>query len=574
MILRQCLVLAAVLAGCSGPATFSAGSGGASPAIPANDAGNIPDATNDGVDGSTPNAPLPTGHFRISMWCGPPAAEMTKARIDEIAADGFTTVTNACDSSTNVPAYNSKMLSLAEQDGLDAIVSDNRISAALAGTNVSSNLDDIVKDYATAKGLAGYFIGDEPSAPSFDGIASVVAALRMRDPKHFAYTNLLPNYASAGQLGTNSYDDYISQFLTKVKPDLFSFDYYPFLTSSDADSFFSDLEVVRTHAVATGIPFFQFTQAISFNAHRATNQAEKLWMGIQTLAYGGAGISYFTYWTPPGTPENFGQAIIDSNGNETTQYAEVKAINARLTMFGRHLVAAKSTAVFHNGGLAQGVTPRVPGMPVYLPSLVPYTVGLFSVGSAGDVYVFLTNRDYANKQESDVYLASSTPEELDGITGTFKPMATLGDDANGTKVHVALAPADATLIHLEAPIARGAPGSELYIGTVRSDAGSLDVVDASFGGAKLRGAGWDECPSGYPESGKNFQSNGFWLCPRSDLASHTFYVGNVVADQAQVYEVKGGTATAVGAFGWDTCPNGSKLLGHRFDSNGYWICTL
>jgi hypothetical protein len=563
---RLGLVFVSLLAACDATVT--------SPTVPVPDAGNQADAsTNDaGTDGAAPIVPLPTGRFRIGMWCGPPAAEMTKARMDEIAAAGFTTAANACDGSTSVPAYNMTMLSLAEQDGLDAIVSDSRISAALAGTNVASNLDDVVKDYSSAKGLAGYFIGDEPGAPAFPGIASVVAGLKTRDPSHFAYTNLLPTYATAGQLGTASYDDYVSQFLATVKPDLFSFDYYPFLTNGDDGGFFANLEIIRSHSIAAGAPFFQFTQAISFNGHRATTLAEKQWVGMQTLAYGGAGISYFTYWTPPGTAENFGQAIIDINGAETAQYAEVTAINARLTAFGRYLVAARSTAVFHNGLLAAGVVPRVPGMPAYLPSLAPYTVGLFTVGGAGDEYIFITNRDYTSAQESDVYVASSAPEALDVASGTFIAMATLGTGTNGTKVHVSLAAADATLIHLKAPVANGPPGSELYIGTVRSDAGSLDVVDSNFGGARLRAASWSDCPSGYPESGLNFQSNGFWFCPRSDLASHTFYVGNVVADAGELFEVKGGTATSMGAGSWDNCPNGSKLLGHRFDSNGYWVC--
>lgn len=507
------------------------------------------------------------------MWCGPPAAELTKARFAEIKAAGFTTVSNACDGTTYVAAYNSKMLALAKDAGLDAIVSDARISAALAGTSPASNLDGTVADYANEPALAGYFVGDEPSQGQFSAIAGVVSGLATRDPAHFSYTNLLPDYASAAQLGTSTYDDYVGQFLSTAKPKVFSYDYYPFLTGGgEAPTFFADMAVVRAHALATGTPFWQFTQAISYNGHRATTEAEKLWVGTETLAYGGAGISYFTYWTPPQTSENFGSAIIDINGAETSQYAEVQAINARLSAFGRYLVAAKSTAVFQNGPLSVGTVPRVPGMPVYVPSAAPITVGLFSVGM--DAYAFLVNRSYTATTDSDVYVApaAGSVEVLDIASGTFGPMSVKGSDPKGTLIHVSMPPGDAVLLHLIGPVPAGPPGAEAFVGTVRADAGTLDVVDSSFGTASLRADGWDDCPQGYVLAGHDFESNGFWLCARSDLAAHTFHVGNVVADAGTLFSVHGGTATATGSAGWDTCPAGSTFLGRRFESNGYWVC--
>ena len=73
------------------------------------------------------------------------------------------------------------------------------------------------------------------------------------------------------------------------------------------------------------------------------------------------------------------------------------------------------------------------------------------------------------------------------------------------------------------------------------------------------------------EVGSDFQSNGFWLCARSDLAARTFYVGNVIADVGALYQIAGGATTALGPAGWDTCPAGT-LLGHRIASDGFWVC--
>jgi hypothetical protein len=119
----------------------------------------------------------------------------------------------------------------------------------------------------------------------------------------------------------------------------------------------------------------------------------------------------------------------------------------------------------------------------------------------------------------------------------------------------------------------GPLGAEGYFGTVRADAGWLDVVDGQFGTSRLRIAGWHECPQGTVEVGSDFQSNGFWFCARTDLTTRTFYVGNVVADTGTLYKIEGGATTNEGPAGWDTCPAG-QLLGNRFTSDGFWVCML
>ena len=551
--------LAVALSACGGGDDTASSDGGAP--------GEVGDG---GVEaGEAGPLPLPTGRFRIGVWCGLPANENTAARMAEMANAGFTTTSYGCEGDTSSVDYNTTMLALAADAKMDAIILDPRIPAALAGTDVAANLDGVVEDFAKQPGLAGYFVTDEPTAP-FDNLASIVNGLQTRDPAHFAYTNLLPVYASAAQLGTASYDDYVAAYFKQAKPRVISFDDYPFLTSGDDSTFFLDLATMRANAVAANVPFLQFIQSTDFAGHRATTGAEKLWEGMQTLAYGGAGVSYFLYWAPP-ADEGFGPSIIDLNGNETSQYADVKANNARFQAFGRYLVAAKSTGVFHNGALPAGTVTRVPGAPVYLPNAIPMTVGLFSVNEGG--YALLANRDYSKAVETDVYVATAgVPESLDVATGTFVPLQVLTKDAQkGAKVHLSIAAGDGALLHLPGPIPTGAPGAEAFVGTVRKNSGMLDVVDSSFGDSAIGTAGWNQCPDGYDFGGRYFTANGFWICTRPDLASHTFYVGNVVANQAEVFAVKGGTATDVGAEGWDTCPKGT-LIGRRFESNGYWLC--
>ncbi len=526
----------------------------------------------EGGAAGTAGAGLPKGDVVIGMWCGLPASELNAARVTEIAQAGFTTMTNACDGTTFNAAYNKQMLDLASAAGLRAFVTDERALQAVAGTNVAANLDAIVADYSTHAALYAYHVNDEPNASLFASLAAIADGIASRDPAHFASINLFPDYASAAQLGTSTYDAYVASFLSTVKPAAFTYDHYNFLSDgTDGPSFFANLAVVRAHSVATGIPFGQYIQSISYNGHRDTDGPEKRWAALHTLAYGGLGVMYFTYWTPVGSPENFGDGIISASGAKTSQYDDVKAINVSVRAMGRYLAAAKSTKVFHNGPLDAGTAPRAPGDRVYVPSAAPLTVGLFTVGN--DAYALLVNRDHDAAVESDVIFASGTGgvNVLDVATGEFQPMPGAVIDPLGVRIHGSLAAGDGVLVHMPGPLPAGPPGAEGYFGTVRADAGWLDVVDSAFGTARLRTAGWDQCPEGTVEIGKDFQSNGFWFCARSDLATRTFYVGNVVADQGAIYKIAGGATTPVGPGGWDTCPGGT-LLGHRMASDGFWVC--
>lgn len=548
-----------------GGATSTAGTGGSSGA-----GGGVPDK---------PPLGLPKDKGVIGYWCGPPAAFQTEAVYDDIAAAGFTLTSNACDGSTYNATYNKQQLAFAAARGMTSIVADQRVSNAVSQARdgktaeMNAGLDGAVADYKGEKALAGYHVFDEPGTSLFPALGQVVSGLAARDPERISYLNLLPNYATAGQLGAASYDAYVAEYLSKVAPQIVSWDYYPFLLSGDLPGFFENLAIVRAHSLAAKRPFWQFVQAISFVNHRATTAAEKAWVVNQSLAYGAMGLWYFTYWTPPQTAEAFGNGIIDPSGNKTAQYAEITAINKSFAAMSKHLVQATSTGVHHNGPLESGTGPRVPGSPVYLPSFAKLTVGTFTKDA--DVFAVIANRDYAAAVESDVIVpvAPGAVAILDVATGAFGAFAATAVP-EGARGHLKLGPGEAALLRLAGPVPAGPAGAEAMVGLVRNDAGYLYQVDHNYGNdgvGALRPAGWDDCPSGYTLAGKDFQTNGFWLCARNDLAATKFYVGMVLADAGTIFEVSGGVAKNVGPGGWDTCPAGTSI-GKRFDSNGFWLC--
>ncbi|HEX7663900.1 MAG TPA: hypothetical protein VF407_05310 [Polyangiaceae bacterium] len=569
------LLLVPLFAACSsGGDDAASGPPSTTPDAGNNSDGSSPVADAGPLDASTELA-LPTGKFRVGSWCGLPGNQVTQARMDEFAAAGFTSLSSGCEG-PYAADYNAKTIEYAGKSGVGVMLADARVSNALAGTDVDANLKSVVDEFGSAPGLESYIVVDEPPASQFPSIATVRSKLAALDTVHPAYTNLLPNYATGAQLGAASYGAYVGQYLTTVKPMFASWDYYPFLSDgSIMGGFFQNMEDFRNNALATKTPFFQYIQSTAFTGHRLTTENEKLWVGTMSLAYGAAGVAWFTYWTLPSRYGGIGSALIDEAGNETAEYGQAKRINAKLAAWGKYIAVAQSTSVFHGAGLYPGVQPRPAFAHAYVPKEAPFVIGTFTVNGGADEYVFFSNRDIVNPIESDVYVAngSRAPEMLDLTSGTFVPMTVLGTDANGTKIHVKLDGADGALVHLHGPIGDGAPGAEAYVMTVRADAGSYAAVDSAFGAATIGTHGWsDTCPTGYVDGGKYFTSNGFGLCVRKDLITRTFYVGNVVSNTATLFSAANGAATAVGQEAWDTCPNGSKELGRKFDVNGFWIC--
>jgi hypothetical protein len=112
---------------------------------------------------------------------------------------------------------------------------------------------------------------------------------------------------------------------------------------------------------------------------------------------------------------------------------------------------------------------------------------------------------------------------------------------------------------------------KVFVGIVRSDAGNLYRFEGSSAQDYGVGASWDTCPEKTILIGHDFQSNGFWLCVSSDVAKKTYHFGNVVSNEGNYYEVSGGRARKLGYQSWDKCFSG-KLRGRVFDSRGFWFC--
>lgn len=344
--------------------------------------------------------------FILSYWSGPPAAFNTLDRYQEIKEANFN-VAFPADNGLSVEG-NQKMLDFCQQLGLKAIVSDRRMCYSIGGSAMrKKDLDGIIADYGHYPGLLGYHILDEPSAAAFDGLAEVNAYLKEKDPKHPGFINLFPTYARhfPGALGAATYEEYVRQYVQKVKPFVISYDHYHFTNSGDRADFFENIETIRRISIESQIPFWNIVLLTQHFNYRHLTEAELRFEAMQTLAFGGRGLVWFTYWMPAGVPEpqSWKHSMILADGSRDPHYEQVKQLNSVIKAIGDELGPCESTAVFHHG---DGATIKISN-----PSMVPtegkLTVGLFKQRAGDKLLALVTNRDYREPTSTKLHIKAA-----------------------------------------------------------------------------------------------------------------------------------------------------------------------
>lgn len=269
--------------------------------------------------------------FAIGFWWPPHTTEDLPKRYQEIADANFTVVIGTAGTTAE------EQLKLCEQLGLRAIVRADRAVDKLPQSDV----------------CWGYMLADEPNAAAFPQLAKRAEEIRQQWPGRFGYVNLFPNYASAGQLGTPTYDEHVAKFVQTVKPEVLSMDHYPAMRP-DADTrnaYCDNLETMRKHSLSAGIPFWNYFYSMPFNDRLDPTEAQIRWQINASLAYGAKGVLYFCYWTPGKGAKGAGEfpkggAIITAEGLKTRHYEEARRVNAELKNLGPTLMQLTNAGVY------------------------------------------------------------------------------------------------------------------------------------------------------------------------------------------------------------------------------------
>ena len=252
-----------------------------------------------------------------------------------------------------------KDLDLVHKYGLRAnlIVGTGELSPQNAdNADVMTRLDELIDRVKNHPALYSYWIIDEPNASLFPHIGKLVARIRQRDPRHFAWINLFPTYANNDQLGTRgdtitAYKEHLRQFREIVRPSLISYDNYQFFVRGDGDQYFLNLAIIRETAIRAKVPFLNIIQACSWDpAVRVPNPDELRFLTYTSLAYGAQGIAHYVY----NYPHNHMGMIVDNDGQPTELYHAAKKYNPEFEKIGTQLLPLRSLGAYHVGSIPWG----------------------------------------------------------------------------------------------------------------------------------------------------------------------------------------------------------------------------
>jgi hypothetical protein len=322
------------------------------------------------------SVPLP--EFTVTYWWGPPTLLDPEDELPRVREAGFNVVNlpvyTPADSRyepSPTVEYNRRLLRAAEENGLRVIVFDPRIRRACRTDAVSSQRRELVRtvvsDYAGYAALLGYYLADEPGGQAFAPLAEVHARLKEAGPDALGYVNLLPNYAPAKWLGTDSYEEYVRRFAEAVRPDVLSYDHYRFgqmnsprsahrdeqaqstqpqfrdeierlayETAHDpADSpsaYLENLALFSRVSREYAIPFWLVGLLVTHGPYPYVPRPQIEWQMVHAVRYGARGFSYFSYWTPAHDDMwRWRDGAVAWDGSATGHYDDVKSVNQRVT---------------------------------------------------------------------------------------------------------------------------------------------------------------------------------------------------------------------------------------------------
>ncbi len=303
----------------------------------------------------------------IGAWCAPPSPygsytenHVTLENYAVLAQSGINSVYGLYEQAQDRPSVVLDALDFCEECNVVYLVRDTRILAV----GQEPELLEYFEAYMKKPAYGGNLIVDEPGTKQFSSLAALGKVWKEQPAtkNKLMYANMLPSYASENQLingagggsenGKISYTEYIDDYLARVKPPMFSFDFYPF-NGNNTDfqrGYFQQIYDVKTRVEKVGIPFWTFAQIGYFDGEntRRMPESELLWQINTALACGAKGIQYFNYWQPYEIPGN-NNAFVDKEGNKVYLYDYGVRANRQIAAVDEVLMKSANMGVIQVG---------------------------------------------------------------------------------------------------------------------------------------------------------------------------------------------------------------------------------
>jgi len=220
---------------------------------------------------------------------------------------------------------------------------------------LQKNIGALVAEVRKHPAALGFFLYDEPQAQMTPGLGEVAEMLRNAMPGAWSYVNLLPNYGTAERMGASTYDAYVQKYMDEVRPPLLSYDNYSLFNGEMLGRFFTNLATVRSAAQKAGIPFWNVVLSNTCFSYMEPSDATLSLQAYSTIAYGGRGIEYFTYFSPK--VGNYRLAPVDQFGHRTATWYVLRRLNSQIRELAPWLIKLHSTGIYHSAPLPEGAAP-------------------------------------------------------------------------------------------------------------------------------------------------------------------------------------------------------------------------
>ncbi len=244
--------------------------------------------------------------------------------------------------------------------GLTCFVEDPRVNHYAwkhmpSQQHIRKNLRALVRDVRNRPAALGFFLIDEPNAPQMPGLGEVASLLKQIAPSMWTYVNLLPNYTSASQLDAPTYEAYVEKMIERVHPSFLSYDNYSLFNGEMLNRFYTNLGIVRRLSLNAGIPFWSVILSSTSFTYMKPSSATLRLQAYSTIAYGGRGIEYFTYFAPK--VGNYRLAPVDQFGHRTPTWDRLRRLNSQIRELAPWLARLRNTGVYHSAPVSPGEKP-------------------------------------------------------------------------------------------------------------------------------------------------------------------------------------------------------------------------
>lgn len=291
---------------------------------------------------------------------------------------------------------------------------------------------------------------DEPTEKLFPMILEQKEKSKKFATSKVFFNNLLPTY---GFKSFAEYKDYLNKFIKAIKPEIITYDFYPFPARAPFCSadFIPNLELVRSISKENGAKYGIILQVVEHGGLRSTNEAELRWQAYLALAYGSKIIGWFTFLTEI----DYGKwiwrdAVIDRDGFRTRHYSMLRRINGEILKLGKTLLDLESTGVYHSAPLPRSAVDISNSTLIQPVDCKNITVGEFINPKDGNKkYFMIVNRDFTKENKAVFSLKEKvkTLHEINKDSGN--PVIFPGYEPESGSVTLTLAPGDGRLFLVE-----------------------------------------------------------------------------------------------------------------------------